>query len=149
MDIQETAGFIGLLAAECLRDLVNDECVSSDQIQQSQWYLRPDDGNNLNAKMFFAAASVDQNGRPYLLINPTSPLKALAWAIPHEAIHIAQICKGDLEPGHGYSTWRGTRFNQLTADDPSYVLGQPWEAEAQELEARLREQMYVRHPILR
>ena len=55
-----------------------------------------------------------------LLYLTESSIKALAWAIPHEAIHLAQICKKDLKPYNGYSIWKGKKFPNLTTTDPNY-----------------------------
>lgn len=130
-----------------LGKLVETDFVSRDLIDRN-WYSRFDMNHRLEADEFFAAASIDEANRPVVVFNAESNIKALAWVIPHEAIHLAQICKKDLEPCNGYSLWKGKKFPNLTATDPNYFSPehQPWEAEAKELEDLVRGALYEKLP---
>jgi hypothetical protein len=139
-------GFIGI----SLGMLVESGFVPRDLIDRN-WYSRFDMNHRLSSDEFFAAASIDDANRPVVVFNAESNIKALAWAIPHEAIHLAQICKKDLEPCNGYSIWKGQRFPNLSATDPNYFSQehQPWEAEAKELEDVVRNALYEKLPQLK
>ena len=106
--------------------------------------------DRLSSLEFLAAASIDNAGRPFVAFNSNYNLKAIAWGIAHEAIHIAQICKGDWEPFEGYSVWKGQKYANLEATDPNYssIEHQPWEWEAESLEEEVRKAMNERLPTL-
>jgi hypothetical protein len=83
---------------------------------------------------FRAAASV-LNGTPIMILGKDLDVKEDHIAIVHEAIHIAQIVKGDLsfEGGCEEVTWKGRRYKTLPVHDKNYFINQPWEKEADEL----------------
>jgi len=89
-----------------------------------------------------AAATVqDQEGHAVVLLDPIFGLRAAIWAIPHEAVHVAQICRGDLKnPRREIKLWKGKLYESLPPDDPRYS-DQPWEAEAFSLDRALRKAM--------
>lgn len=126
----------------CLQFLVDSGFVNESQIQ-GNWYSR-EASARLAAQSFAAAASIDTAGRPVVLFNTNIPLNAIVYSIPHEAVHLAQICKGDFEPLEGKSRWKGKIFNNLPAEDPNYISGQPWEAEARNLEEDVRKALFER-----
>jgi len=137
-DIVDT--FMGL----CLRYLVDKGFVAKSEIQ-GNWYST-EASDQLEKGSFVAAASIDNAGRPVVLFNTNMPLKAIIYSIPHEAVHLAQICKGDLEPLKGKSLWKEKAFCTLPGDDPNYFSGQPWEAEAQDLEKEVRTALFEKCP---
>jgi hypothetical protein len=102
-----------------------------------QWYPRYDMNLRLDSLNFEAAASIDDVGRPTIIFKSRFSLRTV-FAIPHESIHIAQICKGDYVPFKGFSLWRGNQYTNLTADDPNYFIQQPWEEEARRFEEEVR-----------
>jgi len=137
-DIVDT--FMGL----CLRYLVDKGFVARSEIQ-GNWYSR-EASDQLEKGSFVAAASIDNAGRPVVLFNTNMPLKAIIYSIPHEDVHLAHICKGDLEPLKGKSLWKEKVFCTLPGDDPNYFSGQPWEAEAQDLEKEVRTALFEKCP---
>jgi len=137
-DIVDT--FMGV----CLRHLVDKGFVTESQIQ-GNWYSR-EASDRLEKRSFVAAAGIDNGGRPVVLFNRNMPLKAIIYSIPHEAVHLAQICKRDLKPLKGKSLWKGKVFGNLPGDDPNYFSGQPWEAEAQDLEKEVRAALFEKCP---
>lgn len=149
MDRTEIKEFVETLAAHCLNILVKSGFVSAEQINESRWYVKLDESGKLDKELFFAAASVDEQHRPFMLFNPCKSLQALAYAVPHEVIHLAQLCKGDWLPCYGYSIWKGVRIERVEADDPAYITGQPWEAEAHAMDEGLRAKMYETFPMLK
>lgn len=102
----------------------------------------------LNSLQFAAAASINKRGQPVFIINTNQSIQMIAWGIAHESVHIAQICKGVWEPRNGYSIWKGRKFENLAADDPNYFSPdyQPWEAEANQWDEKVREQLYAAVP---
>ena len=137
------------LAVYCLGILVKSGFVSVEQINQSPWYVKLDEDGQLDKELFLAAASVDDQRRPFILFDANNQLEALAYAVPHEVIHLAQICKGDWLPCYGYSMWKGVRIERIKAEDPAYTTGQPWEAEAHAIDEDLRAKMYETFPMLK
>lgn len=135
----------------CLGCLVDLGFVSKESFEGKEIYSRYDMSERLASLQFFAAASIDDIGRPVLVFNIEHNIKVLAWAIAHEAVHLAQVCKGEWEPFQGYSVWKGQRYTNLAADDPNYSSPdhQPWEAEAEHMEEKVRELMYERLPVLK
>jgi len=149
MNHTETKEIIVHIAVHCLDILIKRGFVSADEINQSRWYVELDVDGRLNKEQFFSAASIDDQNRPFLLFSPRVSLQALAFSIPHEVVHLAQICKGDWLPCYGYSIWKGERVERVEAGDPSYTIGQPWEAEASEIDNNLREKMYETFPMFK
>ena len=77
-----------------------------------------------------AAVVQNQMGHAVVLFDPVRGLRAAIWAIPHEAVHGAQCCCGDLKnSGRGTKLWKGKVYQSLASDDPRDPE-QPWEAEA-------------------
>jgi len=54
-----------------------------------------------------------------------NPLVVLA----HEMVHVKQYVKGELEDFHGYSMWKGQRFEDFALGSEDYYFA-PWEVEA-------------------
>ena len=145
----ETKAMITDLAVRCLDILVKRGFVSVDQINASRWYVELDVNGRLKNEQFSAATSVDSQNRPFLLFNPSAAPKELAFSIPHEVIHLAQICKGDWLPCYGYSVWKGKRIERIEAGNPSYTTAQPWEAEASAIDNDIRGKMYEALPMFK
>lgn len=99
----------------CLRCLVELGHASAGHLGGNEIYARCDLNDRLASSEFFAAASIDDIGRPELIFKTEHSIRALAWVIAHEAVHITQICKGDWEPFQGYSTWKGQSYTNLAA----------------------------------
>ncbi len=147
---QDVKEIVDVFLGISLGMLVETGFVSKDLIDKN-WYSRFDMNHRLESDGFFAAASIDDADMPVVVFNTESTLEALAWAIPHEAIHLAQMCKKDLEPSDGFSIWKGKKYPQLKATDPNYSSPnyQPWEAEALELEESVRDALYEKFPDLK
>ena len=116
---QDVKDIVDILIGRLLGKLVETDFVPRNLIDRNG-YPRFDMNHRLNADEFSATASIDDANRPFVIFNTESSIKALAWAIPHEAIHLAQICKKDLKPYNGYSIWKGKKFPNLTTTDPNY-----------------------------
>jgi len=133
-DIQET---ISAVVEFCLRCLVKMKDVSEDQLRHRvcvDW----NSSERLRRCKLAAAVTQDNEGRAVLKLDRTLSLGVLVWAIPHEAVHIAQICRGDLRYLPDRITyWKGRLCRAMDADDPDY-FHQPWEAEAELLGPKLR-----------
>ena len=86
----------------------------------------------LQRKNFGGATTLDSNNHLVVYLSSQLNVEGLMFVIAHEAVHVAQICRGDYFPSFGFSIWKGCEHVLLTADDPSYA-SQPWEAEAFEL----------------
>lgn len=151
MSLDEKKNVIDTILSTCLGCLVDLNYISAQEFEGKGIYSRHDMNDRLASLQFFAAASIDDAGRPVLVFNIEQNIKALAWAIAHEAVHLAQICKGDWEPFQGYSIWKGQKYTTLAADDPNYssLAHQPWEADAESVEEKVRELMYERLPTLK
>lgn len=148
--MSEKKDLVDQIFEACLICLVELKFVSSNDFEDKGIYSRCDMNDKLENLQFFAGSSIDDIGRPVLVFNIDQNIKALAWAIAHEAVHIAQICKGDWEPFQGYSTWKGEKFDNLEADDPNYSSNahQPWEFEAKEMEGKVWERLCIKLPAL-
>lgn len=95
-----------------------------------------------------AATTQDRLGHAVVLFDPAWGSEAAAWAIPHEAFHVAQFCCGDLvNLGGGRKLWKGEAYESLASDDPHYSE-QPWEAEAFAHDEELRSTMRRQYPDL-
>lgn len=138
---QDDLSFIvDTFAGVCLRHLINQEFIAESEVQ-GKW--RSSEASLiLEARALATAVSIDVAGMPVLLYNKDMPLKDVINSLPHEAIHLAQICKGDYEPFKGYSIWRGAKHKSLHPNDPHYYSEQPWEEEANRLERGVRVAMY-------
>ncbi len=151
MSLDEKKKAIDTILSTCLGCLVDLGFISAQEFEGKAIYSRCDMNDRLASLQFFAGASIDDIGRPVLVFNIEQNVQALAWAIAHEAVHLAQICKGDWEPFQGYSTWKGQRYDNLPAENPNYSSPehQPWEAEAEGIEEKVRELMHQRLPALK
>lgn len=135
----------------CLEFLVSIGEVTSNQINESGWYVKNDSSNKLKGKNFCAAVSRDIEQIPFILIDFSQPIKSLAYSIAHESIHLAQTCRGDLSQEYGYSLWKGEEFIPIHAEHPDYFSKehQPWEYEARELEDTVRKHLYSKFSFLK
>lgn len=140
---KQTAEFI---LGQCLQFLVEDGFVSLEQVN-GRWHVKTSVSDKLRGSGFAAGASIDDAGHPYVAINPNKP-SLLGYVLPHEAIHLAQICKGDYEPQIGTSLWRGEIYPNLSATDPNYIQDQPWELEVSLLEEGVRQRLFAMYPDL-
>lgn len=118
--------FMGL----CLAKLVEMERVRREQVNGT-WRIEFN-REKLQRKQFGGAASLDSINRPVVYLSPQLNIEGLMVVIAHEAVHLAQICRGDYFPSYGFSIWKEQEYVLLSADDPNYS-DQPWEAEANEL----------------
>lgn len=131
------------LACACLTKLIEIGRVTREQVA-GKWYVEISD-ERLLPRRLFAATTIDNNGQTVMYVRSALLPEELVSAIPHEAVHLMQICKGDLIPGYGYQVWKGKRYPSLAADDPNYFEAQPWEAEARELSLILSEELERRY----
>lgn len=124
----------------CLSKLVQMKVVSREQVD-GRWYSRCNMDSRLEGLGVAAAASIDDSGCPVVIFSSRLNIQGLAYALPHEAIHLAQICSGMSKPCYGYTLWDGKKYPNLAADDPNYFSAehQPWEAQAYKLESVVRE----------
>ena len=134
----------------CLMYLVEKNYVLLEQVQQNYW-IQFDDDAQLQQQGLLAAVTRDDEGHAMLLVDWARPLSATIWALPHEAIHLAQICKGDLVHQKGRTLWKEQAYTSLDAEHPDYFSSdlQPWEAEAKSLESELRTAMLDKYPDLK
>lgn len=144
MALKEIASY---MLSICLLKLVQMDVVTREQVND-KWYARCDMDARLEQLGFSAAASIDESGVPVVIFNSKLSMQGLAHVLPHEAIHLAQICSGIYEPCTGYALWKGEKYPNLAADDPNYfsVEHQPWEAQAHELESVVRESLLSQCP---
>ena len=124
--------FMGL----CLAKLVEMERVRLEQVN-GNWRVEFN-GVKLHGKNFGGVATLDSNNRPVVYLSPQLNIEGLMFVIAHEAVHLAQICRGDYFPSFGFSIWKEKEYVLLPAGDPGYA-SQPWEAEAFELSPVLLE----------
>ena len=150
MSNSEKKGAVDTILKTCLYYLVDIDFAKESDFVGKIINTRCDMNDRLQSEGFFAAASIDDLGRPVLIFNIEQSMKELACAIAHEAIHIAQICKGDWEPFQGYSDWKGKKYQNLDASDPNYHSAehQPWEAEVYEHEEKLISYLFENLPAL-
>jgi hypothetical protein len=134
----------------CLGYLVEVDFISQEKASCS-WYTMCDLDKKLEDSGLLAGTSIDKNNRPFIAYRSKITPRELITAIPHESIHLAQICKGDHEPFSGYSIWKGQKYINLTYDDPNYFSAehQPWEAEAKTLEEKVRQVLLEKIPKLK
>lgn len=121
----------------CLARLIHLGHVTADEVN-GKWRVQYDE-TRLVDRGLGAAATIDRNGIPVVYLLSNLNVKGLGRAISHEAVHLMQICKGDLIPMVGYQIWRGLPYRTLPADSPEYFDAQPWEREAQDLQPLLLE----------
>src|SRR3989442_5825600 len=134
--------FMGLSLAK-LVDMNHDR---SDQVN-GNWRIEFN-GARLQRKNFGGATTLDSNNHPVVYLSPRLNVEGLMFVIAHEAVHVAQICRGDYFPSFAFSIWKGREHVLLPADDPSYA-NQPWEAEAFELSPVLLEHLKSKvNPVL-
>lgn len=138
---------ISAIVELCLHRLVEMGRVSKEQLKHR---VRIDwnSSRQLRARGLVAATTEDDFGVAVLKLDTSLPLPSLVWAIPHEAVHIAQTCRGDLRhlPGRD-SIWKGEHYRTLDGEDAGYSQ-QPWEAEASSLESILRDAIREKYPDL-
>lgn len=108
----------------CLGNLVQDGFVLEEDIGKG-WYSRFDLTDRMTAQGIAAGCTHDDIGRITVAYNLNRPFEELLWAVPHEAVHIAQLAKGDWDPQTGYSYWKGERFDNLPSTDSNYYINQP------------------------
>jgi len=127
----------------CLQLLVDDGHVQEDELR-SNFHIAYEGSDRLNSRGLAAATTQDDEGHAVLVVDPALPLDAIIWAIPHEAVHVAQVCRGDLAFLVRCTQWQGQSYVTLHAEHPDYLM-QPWEAEAARLEHDLRAAMCSRY----
>jgi hypothetical protein len=127
--------FVGL----CLQKLIELGHVEREQVN-GRWYVEFNE-TKLMGKGFGGATTLDPRNQPVVYLLPQLNVQGLMFVIAHEAVHLMQICKGELIPGFGFSIWRGQEYLALEHDHPEYFEAQPWEKEARELEGVLLEHL--------
>lgn len=144
-------GAVDAVLKACLQYLIDIGFINPEDFEGRIIDTRCDMNERLSEKGFYAAASIDDIGRPVLIYNIEHRMRDLACAIAHESIHIAQICKGDWEPFQGYSEWKGKKYTNLAASDPNYNSPehQPWEAEVYKLEEKVIAYLFEKLPNLK
>src|SRR5687767_548773 len=115
-----------LLMGLCLKKLVEMARVRHEQVNRN-WRIEFD-GTKLQTKKLGAATTLDSNNQLVVYLPPPVNVEHLMLLIAHEAVHIAQICRGDYFPSFGFSVWKEQEYLSLPAEDPGYA-SQPWEAE--------------------
>jgi len=138
---------VDTLVGRCLGFLADQGFVRRDQVEHN-WYTRCDMDERLANSGFVAGASIDNVGRPVMAYASNLSVQAIIYAIFHESVHLAQICKQDYVPGKGVSIWKGIEKKNLPHDDPNYFSldYQPWEHEACEWAERLQTALYKQYP---
>ena len=138
---------ISAIVEFCLHRLVEMNRVSKEQLKHRvsiDW----NSSIQLRARGLAAATTEDDFGVAVLKLDTSLPLSSLVWAIPHEAVHIAQTCHGDIRHLPGRNTiWKGKHYRTLDGGDTGYFQ-QPWEAEARFLESVLRDAIREEYPDL-
>ena len=133
MDEQEAQKELAeALIVSGLSQLVRFGRINPDDVNH-KWYVEFND-SKLEILSFAGAATLDRNNRAVLYLHSGLTLDGMLAVISHEVVHLAQICKGDLIPMHGFQIWKGKEYISLPADSPDYFEIQPWEKEAKELE---------------
>ncbi len=150
MSYEQKKGVVDEILKACLCYLVDINFVNENDFAGKIIDTRYNMNDRLKSNNFFAAASIDDLGRPVFIFNIELSMKELACATAHEAIHLAQICKGDWEPFQGYSEWKGKQYKNLDASDPNYHSSehQPWETEAYKLEEQVKKYLFDKLPQL-
>jgi hypothetical protein len=138
-EIEEMKEVADVIVGTCLVKLVQLGRVTRQQVN-GKWYVSFNK-SILSGKGFAGGATLDRNNNPVLYLSPDLSVAALVWLITHEAVHLMQLCKGELIPMIGYHIWQGRPYRSLPADHPDYFTAQPWETEAQELQPLLLEHL--------
>ena len=120
------------LVGICLSKLSELGKVELEQVD-GKWYVEFN-AKKLEDKGFAGAATLDKYNCPVVYLSPQLNIEGLVEVISHEAIHLIQICKGDMIPGCGYTEWKGRKYKTLPHNHPVYFEKQPWEREAKELQ---------------
>src|SRR5918912_635426 len=94
-----------LFTGLCLQKLVELGKVEREQVN-GKWYVEFN-VTKLKNKGLAGAATLDSFDRPVMYLLPELNLDGLMWIVAHEAVHLMQICKGDLIPDYGYKIWKG------------------------------------------
>lgn len=127
-----------LLIEKCLEKLIE-----LGKIQRRQtfafWYVDFAE-EKLNNKGFIGAATLDSRNLPVVHLSPGLNDEGLIYTISHESVHLAQILRGDLIPGFGFTFWKGQKYKSLPYNHPKY-REQPWEKEAYEVQPILFEHL--------
>lgn len=105
---------------------------------KGKWVLNFNLSDRLREEKKVAGTTIHSNGLIVVACNHYRSLNELIYAQPHEAVHVAQIARGNLIPSNGFSCWKGRKYPNLSVDDPDYFVSQPWEAEAQRMEGNVR-----------
>lgn len=97
------------------------------------WHLRWE--KEKLAKLNFRAAATAEGEYPVMILSDDFCLEKDIDALIHESIHLAQMIKGDYEPGYGdgISTWKGKAYHNLPSNHERYFEDQPWEAEVRRI----------------
>lgn len=135
------------LVGFCLQVLVEQAFVTRKQLAgRVRFDFQAD--TQLDRRDFAAATTQDDAGNAVLQVHSNLPIAQTVWCLPHEAVHIAQVCRGDLAyPLGGGVIWKGERWLPSQADDPQY-FGQPWEEETGRLAPELMRAMKNSYPAL-
>ena len=149
MSMEEKRKLVDTMIGVCLGFLVREGLVRREDID-GKWYSRCDMDHRLDSTGFYGGASIDDIGRPVIVYHSQHTFAVLSHVLPHEAVHLAQICRGSWEPFQGYSIWEGQEFTNLSGDDPEYnsLEKQPWEHEAKQWEGRVRNDLLDKFPSL-
>ncbi len=132
---QKYKSMVENLVVECLKILVDDGFVSLSQVHE-KFSVKEATLKDLENGIYAAVATLDQYGRPVMKFNAELleqkglTRDKIILLVAHEAVHLAQLCKGDLvlKPAN-VAIWKGDQFQVLSGDHPDYKR-QPWEAEA-------------------
>src|SRR5947208_15233256 len=66
----------------------------------------------LQRKNFGGGTTLDSNNLAVVYLLPQLTFEGLMFVIAHEAVHVAQICRGDYVPFVGFCIWK-ERENRL------------------------------------
>lgn len=127
----EVAEYFVVLALE---KLVSDGRIFPDDVNH-KWYVSFDD-KSLTSNRFAGGATIDRQGRAVIYFHKDLTIEGLMHVAAHEAVHLAQICCGDMTPQYGTTIWKDKEYGNLAAEHPDYA-NQPWEAEAFSLESSI------------
>ena len=127
-----------LFMGVCLEKLVELNRVRLDEVNRN-WRIEFNEAK-LQRNNFGGATTLDPDDYLVVYLPPPQSVEHLMFVIAHEAVHVAQICRGDYFPCYGFSIWKDQEYVLLPGDDPGYA-SQPWEAEAFELGPALFEHL--------
>lgn len=122
---------LAVVFEKCLKNLARLGYVTEAQLRNNV-YIRWDRSCVLNLLGHGAATTQDDAGKAVVYLDPNQETYQIAWCILHESVHVAQVCRGDLEylPVSGMK-WRGKTHVPIRSGAPGY-FDQPWEKEADE-----------------